>query len=731
MIRIKELSNKISWREVAVWGIVVGLLTLFLSLSDFLKVLNERVVIPDSLSLSNLVLLLPTFIVPFGIALRSRIQGAIDWTSFITGMLITIVASIPLIFLFILSHIANELVGNVLPSADSIWSGIVSFGNAGDVVLGSISLLLSFVVAGFLGSVLPFAQSLKIRRMGAFAGIVILYAGLMGMIASFNEREVIRDFITLGQLLIIFPPLIASYLVTRQLREEDIHPIAIIGSGITVGFLAIVPTIIILILNQASDDSIRNILTNINRDWVEIITFDNRNDLLLGSLLLLGTVGFAGLMGTIIRFIPDKIRRALIYGTALTLLIGTFGKTVTLILQEHLPRETLDTLMRRETLLQTPALILFGLGVGGSLLGMTFRQRSEDFVGNMAPRQRNVFRTSLFVLFVGFLILLPLLIGRALSDVAVIVGLYVMMGLGLNIAIGLAGLLDLGYVTNYAVGAYIGAVLTSTGPQGIGKVIMESLNSMGITFLGDNFSFWAIVPIALLAAMFAGFIFAVPVLKMRGDYLAIATLGFGEIIGTLAISDWLKPVIGGAQGVLFVPNPNFFGTDLKDPEQLYYVVLVACLVTLFVSIRLNNSRTGRQWMAIREDEDVATAMGIDTARAKLLAFTVSAATGGVAGAIFAAKVGTVFPNSFTVFVSINVLSLIIVGGMGSNPGIVLGAIVLVGMPELLREFSDYRWLLYGILLIVMMIKRPEGLIPSQIRAREMQQQRRRPIGAGD
>ncbi|MCA9905956.1 MAG: leucine/isoleucine/valine transporter permease subunit, partial [Anaerolineae bacterium] len=264
--------------------------------------------------------------------------------------------------------------------------------------------------------------------------------------------------------------------------------------------------------------------------------------------------------------------------------------------------------------------------------------------------------------------------------------------------------LDLGYVTNYAVGAYVAAVLTSTG-------------ALGLT--GGQMSFWVVIPIALIAAMITGFLLAMPVLKMRGDYLAIATLGFGEIIGTLAISDWLRPVIGGAQGVLFIPKPVIFGIELVNPEQLYYIVLAGCLVTLFVSIRLNNSRIGRTWMAIREDEDVAAAMGIDTARAKLLAFTVSAATGGVAGAIFATKVGTVFPNSFTVFVSINVLSLIILGGMGSNPGIVVGAIALVGMPELLREFSEYRWLIYGALLIFMMLNRPEGLIPSKVRQREL------------
>jgi branched-chain amino acid transport system permease protein len=302
----------------------------------------------------------------------------------------------------------------------------------------------------------------------------------------------------------------------------------------------------------------------------------------------------------------------------------------------------------------------------------------------------------------AFLLVLPWALGTFLSEVMVNVGLFVLMGLGLNIAIGLAGLLDLGYVTNYAVGAYLMGVLTSTGLLGFGEL-----------------SFWLVLPLCVLAAMATGFIFALPVLRMRGDYLAIATLGFGEIIRVLALSDWLKPVIGGAQGVLQIPKPTFFGIVLGGPQQLYYVILAACLLTLFVMIRLNNSRTGRQWMAIREDEDAAAAMGIDPLRTKVLAFTLSAATGGLAGGILAVKLGTIFPTTFNLLVSVNALSVIIIGGMGSIPGIVVGALALVGLPELLREFSEFRLLLYGALLIVMMLVRPEGLWPSAVRRREL------------
>lgn len=554
----------------------------------------------------------------------------------------------------------------------------------------------------------------NVVQIGLLSGGIVLYAGVVGMIAAFHEREVIDDFFTLGQLVLLLTPFLFAFYTAHQLKKEGANIAVVIGSGIVTGFLTAIPTIIVLLFNDVNE--MRNVFANVNRDWIEVVTFDNRNELMTGILTLALASTVAGLIGTIFYVIPDKPRRALIYGLSVTLLVGVFGETVKLVLQENMDKDTLAEIFRRDTLKQQPAIILFVMstviGFAWAILGQQATTRFQTMDGN----ERKTSQVIGGLIFVGILLVLPWVIGRTLSDVAVTIGLFVLMGLGLNIAIGLAGLLDLGYVTNYAVGAYILAVLTSLGPLGLG---------------GGVFTFWMVIPIALVSAMFAGFIFAVPVLRMRGDYLAIATLGFGEIIGKLAISDWFKGVIGGAQGVQSIPKPIFLGLELKNPEELYYIILGACLVTLFVSIRLNNSRIGRQWMAIREDEDVATAMGIDTARAKLLAFTLSAATGGVAGAIFAAKVGTVFPNSFTVFISINVLSLIIVGGIGSNLGIVVGAIVLIGMPELLREFSDFRFLLYGVLLIVMMIKRPEGLIPSQVTNRESGTMQKSKVGAGD
>jgi len=276
------------------------------------------------------------------------------------------------------------------------------------------------------------------------------------------------------------------------------------------------------------------------------------------------------------------------------------------------------------------------------------------------------------------------------------------MGLGLNIVVGFAGLLDLGYVAFFAIGAYTMAVLTSEGDLGLFQL-----------------SFWAALPICVAVAGLAGVVLGIPVLRMRGDYLAIVTLGFGEIIRILANSDMLKPFLGGGQGVLQIPKPEIAGVSLFKPESMYYIILAGCLLAAFIAWRLQEARLGRQWMALREDEDVAEAMGIHLVNIKLLAFGIGAAFSGLAGAIHASKLTSIFPHSFSLLISINVLCLIIVGGMGSMPGVVIGSLILVGMPELLREFKEYQLLMYGALLIVMMLVKPEGFWPSAIRKREL------------
>jgi branched-chain amino acid transport system permease protein len=275
-----------------------------------------------------------------------------------------------------------------------------------------------------------------------------------------------------------------------------------------------------------------------------------------------------------------------------------------------------------------------------------------------------------------------------------------MLGLGLNIVVGMAGLLDLGYAAFFAIGAYTIALLTAPEPHGI------------------QVDFWLVLPLSVLLASSAGVLLGIPVLRMRGDYLAIVTLGFGEIIRVLLKSDTLTAFTGGPQGVRDIGGPSIFGSQADDRAYVYLIILGIALVA-FVTHRLQHSRVGRAWMAMREDEDVAEVMGVYTLKYKLLAFAIGAGFAGLGGAIFAARNQYANPEDFALLASVNVLSLVIIGGMGSIPGIVVGALVLKGLPEILRQLEDYRMLAFGVLLIVMMILRPEGLWPSKRRAMEL------------
>jgi branched-chain amino acid transport system permease protein len=292
--------------------------------------------------------------------------------------------------------------------------------------------------------------------------------------------------------------------------------------------------------------------------------------------------------------------------------------------------------------------------------------------------------------------------GLFLSEVLVIIGLYIMLGFGLNIIIGFSGMLDLGHVAYFAIGSYTVAVLTSA--------------ELGFFAL----NFWQALPFAITMGVITGIMICTPVLKMRGDYLAITTLGFGEIIRLLVLSDFLKPYIGGAQGIGMIPKASIGSFAFARPQELYYLVIAGCLLAGFIAWRLRDSRLGRSWMAVREDEDVAQAMGINLVSTKLKAFAVGAGFSALSGAIFATKLGSVYPHSFNVMISINIVCVIIVGGMGSLPGVIVGAAALVGLPELLREFAEYRLLVYGAVLVAMMLLKPEGLWPEKQRARELQ-----------
>jgi branched-chain amino acid transport system permease protein len=333
------------------------------------------------------------------------------------------------------------------------------------------------------------------------------------------------------------------------------------------------------------------------------------------------------------------------------------------------------------------------------------RRPIRERLGPLPDRSRRLLRLAVLVGLLLVLGLMPHALGPFLSEVVNIAGIFLLMALGLNIVVGLAGLLDLGYVAFFAVGAYTTALLTS--PQ----------SSLGVGWI-----FWAAVPFVVLAAAVSGLLVGTPVLRMRGDYLAIVTLGFGEIARLLFLSDWLKPTFGGAQGIIRIPDITIGPIEIQEPQAFFYAIFFFVLLATYVTYALQDSRVGRAWMAMREDEAVAEAMGVNIVTAKLSAFIAGAMLAGFGGALFATKIGSVFPHSFNVIVSITVLVVIIVGGMASVPGVALSAFVLVGLPELLREFEEYRFLIYGALLIFMMQRRPEGFIPSKRRAEELHEE---------
>jgi branched-chain amino acid transport system permease protein len=299
--------------------------------------------------------------------------------------------------------------------------------------------------------------------------------------------------------------------------------------------------------------------------------------------------------------------------------------------------------------------------------------------------------------------------------------IYVMLGWGLNIVVGLAGLLDLGYVAFYAVGAYSYALLAKT----------------------FGLSFWVLLPLAGIMAAFWGLLLGFPVLRLRGDYLAIVTLAFGEII-RLVLINWV-PVTNGYAGISGIPRPTFFGIPFNASDEgfaarfglefspvyrtifLYYVILALALLTAYVTVRLRRLPVGRAWEALREDEIACRSLGINTTNTKLTAFAIGAMFGGFAGAFFAARQGFISPESFTFMESAIIVAIVVLGGMGSQIGVAIAAVVMIGGTEIMRDLdflkaifgsgfdpTQYRMLLFGLAMVLIMIWRPRGLIATRV-----------------
>jgi branched-chain amino acid transport system permease protein len=299
-----------------------------------------------------------------------------------------------------------------------------------------------------------------------------------------------------------------------------------------------------------------------------------------------------------------------------------------------------------------------------------------------------VLRYSVLVLMFAFLVYLPLSSSRFTQEIMTNMFFYVVVCLGLNIIVGFAGLLHLGYAAFFAVGAYVTGIMSAT--------------------YGINF--WVTLPFSIVAAIIAGLAIGAPTLRLRGDYLAIVTLGFGEIIRFTVRN---IGITGGAVGLIGIERPVFFGIVLNQISHFYYMFFILALVAIFVSYRLHDSRLGRAWQYIREDEDAAAAMGINVVSTRLSAFIIGSCFGALAGSFFAVKMTAISPDSFMFIHSVMILLAVVLGGMGKIPGVVLGAIIVTLFPEISRDIGQYRLIIFAVILLVLMIYRPQGIWPER------------------
>ena len=548
----------------------------------------------------------------------------------------------------------------------------------------------------------------KVAQTGLLAAIITLSLTLIGLVGTFGERDIIGDVLSVGHIFLFGAAVGSGYLIAQRKGDDQEASTTVMNTllgGAVIGLISSLPLILVVIAGGVVDSEgeivLRQFLPNVSPTLIEILTFGQET--MPGLVILVVLSAVMGLIGVGITMIPSRVQRPLLWGLLAVFLVGLLSETIILAWgNQGLGLVIRGFVFAARGLSILGAALIFLLVAGVNAWWGSRGEAVKTRVNALPPGQQRNLRWGGIGLGILAMLFLPLIMRTYLTEVVDNIGIYVLMGLGLNIVVGFAGLLDLGYVAFFAIGAYTMAVLTSQADLGIAGM-----------------SFWAALPFSVLAAVTAGVILGIPVLKMRGDYLAIVTLGFGEIIRILALSDALAPFIGGAQGILKIPNVSVGSMELIKPEQLYYVILAGCLLAFFVSWRLRDSRLGRQWMALREDEDVAEAMGIDLVKTKLLAFAIGAAFSGLSGAIFASKLNSIFPHSFKLEVSIWVLCLIIVGGMGSLPGVVVGALVIIGLPVLLREFAEYRMLMFGALLMVMMLARPEGFWPSEVIKREL------------
>ena len=553
----------------------------------------------------------------------------------------------------------------------------------------------------------------SIVRAGLIGGVAAIFIALVGLYTKFATLELVGEQITLGRLMIVAPALVAAYAVTRPRIVAGERRVVPLRDGLIAGALTGLGTGIVFaagtwFADLFGVDRIREVFISVTEELIAFLTFDKGIPGGLVILIVICIVG--GVVGGFVRTAPEPIRKPAAVGVLAVLLFGLLQRIVPIALVEL--GYDADWLYRAGSgLTVLGGVVVFAVAAIADILWNRGGRRLKDRV-RQTTETAPAARLGLFLVLVAILAILPLLLGSVISETLGQVMIYVLLGLGLNIVVGYAGLLDLGYVAFFAFGAYTTGLLTGA--------FLNTTTGAAQPALSADLNFYVAVWIVALLAAGLGLLIGAPVLRLRGDYLAIVTLGLGEIVSVITASKWAQPLIGGPQGMRGVTKAEIFGLNPQDnPQHFYYLALAFVLLAAFVSWRLSTSRIGRAWTAMREDEQVADATGISTTKFKLLAFAMGGAIGSLGGALFAVSIGSLTPASFEITVSITALAVVILGGLGSIPGVVVGALVLIGLPGLLREFEDYRPLIYGGALVAIMILRPQGLIPNVRRTREL------------
>ena len=555
----------------------------------------------------------------------------------------------------------------------------------------------------------------KVLRWGLICGGALIAICLVGMPVEMDRRILVERYLSLGYLSVLCIPVLVGWVASTQVVLEGVEArkqgLFDLVTGFVVG--AIGGGFLALLMVALDSWNLRDPLVNWSPKLFRFLTYENGMG--FGAVAWIVTGAVLGLVGASFHIMPRVVRRVTTF-VVFGLISLSILESVIDDLSEGFRLEWLDEFMfAKKGGLTLTSTIVIGAVIGVlSLVADGRMKAATERYRNLEGVERQKTSIVLFVVVAVLCIVLPMFLGKIVNELLANVGLFLLLALGLNIVVGLAGLLDLGYVAFFAVGGYTTAVLTSPNSPWFAPEL--------------HFGF-ALIFVVIFATI-TGLVIGAPVIRMRGDYLAIVTLGFGEIIRLLFMSDWLGPYFGGAQGVTNIPGVDLGFATVKgtDPRSVFYLVLFFCAIAIYVSWRLQASRLGRAWMAIREDEQVAEAMGINTVSSKLMAFVVGAVLASFSGAVLAAKVGSVFPTSFMILVSIIILVVVIVGGMGNIAGVMVGSFVLIGVlggpkqPGLLQEFQNFKLLIYGLLLVFMMLKRPEGLVPSARRSRELHQE---------